>query len=130
LEETPRVTPLKQVRLAVESAAKATGPAAVSSEVALIYGIGVRGLPPFECLLTDKREGDAISFQVATAEAEDFFGHLAARFLAFFGPAAEAFFRARIIRIETPEPREVIKAIAETTGHGHGGGCDCGCGCR
>lgn len=129
MEETPRVTPLKQVRLAVESAAMATGPATVSSEVAFIYGIGVRGVPPFECLLADKQEGDAISFQVAKTEAADFFGHLAVRFLVFFGPAAEAFFRARIIRIETPEPREVVKAIAELTGHGHGGGCDCGCGC-
>lgn len=130
MEETSQVAPLKQVILAVEAGAAAAVPSSVSSEVAFIYGIGSVGLLPFECLLAGKREGDTISFQVAKDGAEDFFGHLADLFFAFFDQRGEAFFRTRVIRVETPEPREVIKAIAEITAHGHGGGCDCGCGCR
>lgn len=129
MEETSRVAPLKQVILAVEAGAAATDPSSASSEVAFIYGIGSAGLLPFECLLAGKREGDTISFQVAKAGVEDFFGHLAELFLARFDPRGEAFFRTRVIRVETPEPREVIKAIAAMTARGHGGGCDCGCGC-
>jgi hypothetical protein len=32
----------------------------------------------------------------------------------------------RLERIERPEPREVVRALAATTDHGP---CDCGCGC-
>lgn len=129
MEEASRVAALKRVRLAVESGAAATEPSPAASEVSFIYGIGSAGVLPFECLLAGKGEGDTISFQVARAGAEDFFGHLAGGFLALFDQRAEAFFRTRVIRVEIPEPREVIKAIAETTARGHGGGCDCGCAC-
>ena len=115
--------------MAVEARASAAVQFSVSSEVALIYGIGSAGVLPFERLLADKQEGDAILFQLAKVEAGDFFGHLTASFIDLFDQHNEACFRARILRIETPEPREVVKAIAEMTAHGHGGGCDCGCGC-
>jgi hypothetical protein len=129
LEETPLVEPLRRVRLAVEAGAAATDPSPVCAEAAFIYGIGPAGLLPFECLLAGKREGDTISFQVTKAGAPDFFGHLAELFPASFDPRGEAFFRTRVLRVESPEPREVVKAIAELTARGHGGGCDCGCGC-
>jgi hypothetical protein len=38
-------------------------------------------------------------------------------------------FNVRIVGVETPQPREIIKAMAEMAGHGHGAECDCGCGC-
>ncbi|MBS1238968.1 MAG: hypothetical protein H6R38_286 [Deltaproteobacteria bacterium] len=129
MEETPRVAPLKRVGLAVEAGAAATDPCAMCTEVAFIFGIGSAGVLPFECLLAGKRVGDTISFQAAKAGAEDFFGHLTAQFLGFFDRHREVFFHTRVIRVDTPEPREVVKAIAEMTAHGHGGGCDCGCGC-
>jgi len=129
LEEPLRVASLKRVKVAVEAGPAATGPSSVCAEATFIYGIGPAGLLPFECLLAGKREGDTISFQMGKAGAEDFFGHLAEGFLALFNQRGEAFFRTRVIRVETPEPREVVKAIAELTARGHGGGCDCGCGC-
>jgi 3-oxoacyl-[acyl-carrier-protein] synthase III len=36
------------------------------------------------------------------------------------------YLNARIVAIETPAPREVVKAMAELTAHGHGAGCDWG----
>ncbi len=39
----------------------------------------------------------------------------------------EVHFDVRIMAVETPPPREIIKAMADLTAHGHG--CDCGCGC-
>jgi hypothetical protein len=129
LEATSQVAPLKQVVLSVEAGAAATEPPAKCSEVVFIYGIGSAGLLPFECLLSGKREGETTSFQVAKSGLEDFFGHLTAQFFVFFDRHSEVFFRARVIRVATPEPREVVKAIAEMTARGHGGGCDCGCGC-
>jgi hypothetical protein len=130
VEKTSQVEPLKRVRAAVEAGAAESDAPSACSEAEFIYGIGPAGVSPFECLLAGKREGDTIVFRVAKADAENFFNHLAAAFLPLFGGCNEAFFRMRISAIETPEPREVIKAIAETTSHGHAGGCDCGCGCQ
>jgi hypothetical protein len=87
-------------------------------------------MPPFERLLAGKGEGDQITFRVAQAEADDFFGHLAPPFAARFDRQAEVFFRIHIVRVETPEARDVVKAMAELAAGGQGGGCDCGCGCR
>jgi hypothetical protein len=130
VKKKSQVEPLKRVRATVEAGAAETDPPSASSEVAFIYGIGSAGVSPFECLMAGKPEGDTIFFRVAKAEAENFFNHLTTPFLPFFGERNETFFRMRITAIETPEPREVIKAIAETTARGHGGGCDCGCGCK
>jgi len=129
LEEALIVAPLKRVRLAVDAGSTATDLSPVGADATFIYGIGPAGLLPFECLLAGKREGDTISFQATKTGAQDFFGHLAELFPARFGESGEAFFRTRVVRVETPEPREVVKAIAELTARGHGGGCDCGCGC-
>ena len=125
-----QVEPLKRVRTAVEAGAAETDPPAACSEVAFIYGIGSAGVSPFECLLAGKQEGDAIFFHLDEAETDHFFSHLTGLFRPFFGGRNAAFFRIRITGIETPEPREVVRAIAEATFHGHGEGCDCGCGCR
>jgi hypothetical protein len=123
------VQPLKRLRTAVEVGNVAADFASSNSEVVFIYGIGSSGVSPFECLLADKQEGDTISFHLGKAEADHFFGHHQALFRPLFGNRHDAFFRIRIAGIETPEPREVVRAMAETLSHGHGEGCECGCGC-
>jgi hypothetical protein len=124
------VQPLKRVRTAVEAGAAETDPSAARSEVAFIYGIGSVGVSPFECLLAGKQEGDTVFFRLAKAETDHFFSHLTALFHPLFEGRNEIFFRIRITGIETPKPREVVKAIAEAMSHGHSGGCNCGCGCN
>lgn len=128
MNETPRVEPLKRVHARVEAGAAAADPSPSCFEVTFIYGIGSTGMPPFECLLAGKGEGDDIIFRVTRAEADDFFGHLAAPFAALFDRHGEVFFHAHVGKIETPEPRDVVKAMAEMAADSHGS--DCGCGCR
>jgi hypothetical protein len=125
------VLPLQRIRLALKAGSTAAGMdiPLPSEELAFIFGIGAGGITPFECLLNQRTENEAIAFSVAASEAEAFFGHLAPAFGRLFEGRNEVYLNARIVAIETPAPREVVKAMAELTAHGHGAGCDCGCGC-
>jgi hypothetical protein len=98
-------------------------------DVAFIFGIAPEGLTPFECLLNGRAENEAIAFHVAGSEAGLFFGHVVPAFDRWFEGRDEVSFNVTIVAIETPTPRDVIKAMAETAAHGHGAGCDGGCGC-
>jgi hypothetical protein len=129
VEDNVKVAPLKRVTALIETAVSDGDPFSACAEVAFIFGIGSAGVVPFECLLAGKQEGDGIVFHVGRADAEDFFGHLTASFIDLFGQRNDVFVRTRVLRIETPAPREVVKAIAEMTARGHGRGCECGCGC-
>lgn len=130
-----RVQPLQRIRfaLAAGSTAEDRDLSVPVDEFAFIIGIGSGGMTPFECLLNGRAANEAIAFGVAASEAGLFFGPLLS------GPAGQALgrlfagretvhFTARILAMETPEPREVIKAMADLTAHGHA--CGCGCGCR
>jgi hypothetical protein len=122
---------MTKIRLAFQAGATAAAldlPLPVA-EVALIFGIGSGGLTPFECRLSDRAENEAVAFAVAAADADFFFGHLAPTLGRLFEGRDEVHFNVRIVGIETPQPREVIRAMADRTVHAHGGGCDCGCGC-
>ena len=128
------VQPLRRIRLAVKAGttAAATGIPLPSDEIAFIFGIGSGGMTPFECLLNDRAENETIAFSVPVLDADRFFGHLLPGVL---GPACDRrfegrdllYFNVRVIAVETPQPREIIKAMADMAAHGHG--CDCGCGC-
>lgn len=134
MSEERCVQPLKRIRLALKAGATAgdMGGSLPSAEIDYIFGIGSGGLTPFECLLNGRAESEAIAFSVAASEAGIFFGHF---FPALPGTASgrlfdgrdEVHFDVRIMAVETPPPREIIKAMADLTAHGHG--CDCGCGC-
>jgi hypothetical protein len=130
MKNASRIEPLKRVQARVQAGAGAANPSPSCFEVTFIYGIGSTGLPPFECLLAGKGEGDQVTFQVTKPDADEFFGHLAPPFAALFDRQAEVSFRIHIAKVETPEARDVVKAMAEMAAGGHGGGCDCGCGCR
>lgn len=130
MSDTLRVEPLKRVHASVKAGAEAADPSPACFEVTFIYGIGIAGMPPFECLLAGKGEGDKIAFRVTKTEADDFFGHLAPPFAALFDRHGEIFFDAHVVRIETPDARDIVKAMAEMAAGSHGSSCDCGCGCR
>jgi len=126
-----KVEPFKKISLCFQTDSKldAGDLQLPGIDVTFVYGIGSGGLTPFECLLADKPEGADISLRVAKAEETHFFGHLLPSAAALFAGHAEVSLRARIARIQTAEPREIIRAMADMTAHGHGSGCDCGCGC-
>ena len=93
--------------------------------VEFVVGIGPGGLAPFEHLLSGRTAGDEVRFTLASAEeAGRFFGHLAPAFGHVFKAGVACV--VRIDAVGRPDPREVVRALAETTGHGP---CDCGCGC-
>ena len=127
----PKVELMKKVKLTFQagSAAGAADLFLPRADFTFIFGIGPGGLTPFESLLEQHTATENISFRLAGAEADLFFGHLAPPFGSLFEGRQEVFFDVRIVGIETPQPRDVIRAMAETAGHGHGAGCDCGCGC-
>ena len=127
----PKVELMKRVKLTFQ-AGSAAGAADLSlprADFTFIFGIGSGGLTPFESLLYQHTETEKIAFRLAGSEADLFFGHLAPPLGSLFQGRHEVFFDVRIVGIETPEPRDVIRAMAEITAHGHGAGCDCGCGC-
>ena len=113
------VEPLMKVRVAWDDPPR-------SGRVEFVVGVGPGGLVPFEHLLSGRTAGDEVRFTLASAEeAGRFFGHLAPAFGPWF-KAGEVACVVRIDAVERPDPREVVRALAEATGHGP---CDCGCGC-
>ena len=127
----PKVELMKRVKLTFQ-AGSAAGAADLSlprADFTFIFGIGSGGLTPFESLLEQHTATETIGFRLADSEADLFFGHLAPPLGRLFDGRHEVFFDVRIVGIETPQPREVVRAMAEITAYGHGAGCDCGCGC-
>jgi hypothetical protein len=122
---------MKKVKLTFQagSQAGAADLALPRADFSFIFGIGPGGLTPFESLLDRRSTAENLTFRLAGSETDLFFGHLAPALGSLFDGRPEVFFDVRIVGIETPEPREVIRAIAEITTHGRGSGCDCGCGC-
>jgi hypothetical protein len=116
------VAPLTKVTLTIGVEA----PAADCREIAFVFGIGPQGLTTFEQALAGRSIGEEVRFTVAAGDADCFFGHLAAALRPIADGAGTVAFTARIRAVERPDPREVVRALAETTGHGP---CDCGCGC-
>lgn len=131
MNTVPTVQLFKKVRLRLQAGATAEDMriALPHPELSFIFGIGTGGLTPLECLLNHHAAGDEIGFRVAGSEAVLFFGHVAPFAGPLFTGREEVYFNVRILAIEAPAPRDVIKAMAEMTSHGHGTGCDCGCGC-
>jgi hypothetical protein len=93
--------------------------------IRFIFGIGRGGLTPFEYRLAGQPAGTPAPFAVAPAGRLEFFGRLAPLVADLFTDRPQVWFTARVTAVETPEPREIVRALAETAGHG----CDCGCGC-
>jgi hypothetical protein len=92
-----------------------------------IYGLGSAGITPFEKALFGKSPQDAIELHVGSDQAALVFGHLTCDFLQRTCTTPPFDLHAVIKSVETPDNREVIKAMAKSTGCGDG--CDCGCGC-
>lgn len=116
------VAPLMKVTVSCGAADPREG----RRELAFIFGVGPEGLVPFELTLSGRAVGEEVRFTVAAGEAGRFFGHLAPAALRLFDRDAEVPLAARIEAVERPDPREVVRALAETASHGP---CDCGCGC-
>lgn len=116
------VAPLMKLTLSLG----AETPNADRRELAFIFGVGLQGLTPFEQALAGRGVGEEVRLAVTGGDAGCFFGHLGPTVRPILGRDETTAFTARIQAVEAPDPREVVRALAETTGHGS---CDCGCGC-
>ena len=120
---------LTKVTLQLEAGLKAERMdlAPASSEFTFIYGIGPSGMCPFEYQLANKEVGTEISLQLKKGETNRLFGHLRLPIMTLIEEHDYLHLKVKILKIEHPDPAEVVKALAATAAHNHG--CDCGCGC-
>ena len=94
-----------------------------------IFGMGSSGLTPFEYALSDKSEGDEVTFPLKKGDLNQFFDHLYPSLGDLFEERDEIFLTAKIVSIAPAGSREIVKALAEIAeAGGCGGGCGCGCG--
>jgi hypothetical protein len=98
-----------------------------SCEFEFIFGIGSSGMCPFEYQLANKTAGEQISMPLKREETDRMFEHLHLPVMRLFEKHNLLYLNIQILKIEQPDNREVVKALADMASHGHG--CDCGCGC-
>jgi hypothetical protein len=129
LEKMNKVENLKKVKLSMQAGTSTERmdltPTALEYE--FIFGIGPAGMCPFEYQLVNKNEGDIVLLHIKEEEIHPFKGHLKLPFLDLLDENNSIYVKAKIVKIEQPDSKEVVKALAESTSHA--GDCDCGCGC-
>lgn len=123
-----KVSNLKKVTIELQTGIAADNmdlePAAVNFE--FIFGIGPSGMCPFEYQLANKGVGEEISIQLKKKEANRLFEHLYLPVMMLLEEHDSLHLKVKILKIEQPDPAEVVKALAATAAHNHD--CDCGCG--
>ncbi|MBU1568462.1 MAG: hypothetical protein KJ630_22905 [Proteobacteria bacterium] len=125
---------LKKVNLAILAGSEAGqyGLTAAPVVFEFIFGIGADGLEPFEVALSAKSPGENLLLTLTADEVPQFFGR-------FLGPIRHLLglhlfpptlcLQIIVKSVVDADNREVVKALAKSTGHsGCGGSCDCGCG--
>ena len=97
-----------------------------------IYGIGTAGLSDFEMAIDGLGLDTVFNLETDGSKLKLYFGWLYPT-LATSVPVISADggidLKFKLLTVSTPEPREIVAAIAELQSHG---GCssDCGCGCH
>jgi hypothetical protein len=95
-------------------------------EFEFIFGIGPGGMCPFEYQLINKNRNEIVLLHVKKEEVRLLFGHLHLPLHDLFEKSEALFLKIKIIKVEQPDSKEVVKAMAESAAHP--GDCDCGCG--
>ena len=114
-ENRQAVGPLRKISLLLEAG---TGPdktdlSAGPVAFEFIFGVGSRGLSPFEFQLANKKEGDGLSLRIRGEEVVDLLQHLLIPSLAALESVAAFYLKVKIVKVNEADPKEVIKAMAE-----------------
>lgn len=119
------VDQLKKVRLAIQDAHR-------SAVLEFIVGTASDGLCPFEYELLHKAVGDRLHLSIPGEKIAPTLAHLHRPLCEALHPRApmeNLDLEITIAAVEDPEPREVVRALAQAAeAHGCGGDCGCGCG--
>lgn len=124
-----KVESLKKISLKLEAGTTAEHmdltPKAL--EFTFIFGIGPEGMCPFEYQLVNRDEQEIVLLHLKKQEFGIFSGHLQLPILNLFAEYESLYLKVKISRIQQPDSKEVVKALADLASHP--GGCACGCGC-
>ncbi|MCP4691662.1 MAG: hypothetical protein GY859_26685 [Desulfobacterales bacterium] len=123
-----KVEPLKKITLSLEAGTTPVDMDLTSTPQSLefIFGVGAGGLTPFEYALVGKSEGDEASLQLKPDEICSLPGRTFAPLFQNLQGGGSLYVKATILRVLPADNREVIQAMAGSTGCG--GGCDGSCG--
>ncbi len=119
----PKVEPLKKVTLSIEAGTTPDAMDLTSTPQSLefIFGVGSDGLTPFEYAFADKSAGDDVSLRLKPDEICSLPGNAFTPFFQTPPGGGGLYVKATVLRVRPAENREVIQAMAGSTG--------CGCGC-
>ena len=124
-----KVENLKKVTLRIEAgkSAKQMDLTPQALEYEFIFGIGPSGMCPFEYQLVNKNEGESVLLHLKKEEIHLFFEHLRLPVLDLFEENNSFYLKAKVAKIEQPDGKEMVRALAEMTSHSADGSCGCGC---
>ncbi|MEE4355882.1 MAG: hypothetical protein V2I97_05385 [Desulfococcaceae bacterium] len=94
-----------------------------SGSYEFIFGIGSRGLTPFEYDLVNKKCGDTVRISLGKEIIPEYFGHIVPPFRLFPESGDIVQLHMKIQKIEKALPAELVRAMAQQVE-----GCSCGCG--
>ncbi len=126
---TASIQPLKKVTLSLIAG---SDPNILSGSPVIfqfIHGVASGGFCPFEGALHDKAPGDSLTLQIATSEAQQYFGHLLLplrQALDLHIMPATIHLKVDVTAVSDAENREVVQSLAKASS-GCGGSCGCGC---
>ncbi|MGD8991506.1 MAG: hypothetical protein PVI00_08640 [Desulfobacterales bacterium] len=124
-----KVENLKKVNLLLEAgkAADRMDLTPKALEFEFIFGIGPDGMCPFEYELVNKTEGDIVLLHLKKEDLPLLLGHLQLPLQSLLEENDLSCLKATIAKIEQPDSKEMVKALAELTFHAGDSGCGCGC---
>jgi hypothetical protein len=117
-----RVGNLKKIRVLLEAGLtpQAMDLTGESIPYDFIYGVGTQGLSPFEFELANKGEGDELVISISKEQMPNFFCHHFIPQLWIPEGVGAFYLKVRIAAVNSPDQREVIKAMAEAAACGSG----------
>jgi hypothetical protein len=126
IDQKSPIQPLKKVTLSINAGTRPEGNdlKPETSTFELIVGLGLEGLTPFEFLLSKQSQDERFALKLHPDEICKTFQHITLPHFDFPESTESIFFSFQVIKVEDPDSREVVKAMAELSSCGEGS-CEC-----
>ena len=125
-QDADKVDALKRITLTVQAGSSDTTYDLIPepATIEFIFGICPEGLSPFEFTLSGKSSGEHVQLAVPADQIHSTFHHIPLPFFNTEKGLSKVFFKATVVAIDFPSPKEVVKALAQLANCG-GGDCSC-----